>query len=119
MFIVAGACAGAGSYILNTFDPSGPVRSDVPNTVSPKGLVVLENPVPGGGGGKTNCEVDPELKPLPMNDWPVRFRCDGRSVAVARCRAMARFARAMARSDALSVAWVVAIPACGNCRCKV
>jgi hypothetical protein len=50
MFIVAGACAGAGSSILNTFDPSGPVRPDVPNAVSPEGLVVLEKPVPGGGG---------------------------------------------------------------------
>jgi hypothetical protein len=111
IFIAAGACAGAGSSILNTFDPSGPVRPDVPNAVSPKGLVVLKNPVPGGGGGKSNCEVDPELKPSPMNDWPVGFGCDGRSVAVARCRAMAR-------SDALSVARVIAVPACGNCRCK-
>jgi hypothetical protein len=53
MFIVAGACAGAGSSILNTFDHSGPVRPEVPNAVSQKGLVVLENPVPGGGGGIT------------------------------------------------------------------
>jgi hypothetical protein len=119
MFIVAGACAGAGSSILNTFDLSGPVRPDVPNAVSPKGLVVLENPVPGGGGGRSNCEVDPELKPLPTNDWPVGFGCDGRSVAVARCRAIARFARAMARPDALSVARVIAVLACGNCWCKV
>jgi hypothetical protein len=90
MFIVAGACAGEGSSILYTFDPSGPVRRDVPNAVSPKGLVVLENPVAGGGGGKRKCEEDPEVKPAPMNDRSVRCGCDGRSVAVARCRAMAR-----------------------------
>jgi hypothetical protein len=119
MFIVAGACAGAGSSISNTLDPSGPVRPDVPKAVSPKGLVVLENSLPGGGGGKSNCEVDPELKPLPMNDWLVRCGCDGRSVALARSRAMPRVARAMARSQALTVARVIAGSACGNCRCKV
>jgi hypothetical protein len=115
MFIVAGACAGAGSSIVKTLDPSGPVRPNVPNAVSPKGLVVLENSLPGGGGNKSNCEVDPELKPPPMNAWPVGCGCDGRCVAVARSRAMAWFARAMARSDALTVAGVIAVPACGNC----
>jgi hypothetical protein len=90
MFIVAGTCAGAGSSILNTFQPSGPVRPDVPNAVSPKGLVVLESPVPGGGGGRSNCDVEQVLKPLPINEWPIGFGCEGRSVAVACCRAMAR-----------------------------
>jgi hypothetical protein len=119
MFIVAGACAGAGSPILNTLDPSGPVRPDVPKAVSLNRLMVLENSLPGGGGGKSNCEVDPELKPLPMNDWPVGCGCDGCSVAVARCRAMVRFARAMARFDAVRVAALIAVPASGNCWCKV
>jgi hypothetical protein len=118
MFIVAGACAGAGISILNTLDPSsGPVRPDVPKAVSPKRV--------GGTGGfspwwwRRNCEVDPELKPLPMNDWPVGCGCDGRPAAVACSRAMARVARAIARSDAVRVAGLIAVPACGNCRCKV
>jgi hypothetical protein len=112
MFIVAGACTGAGSPISNTLDQSGPVRPDVPKAVSPNGLVVLENSLPGGGGGKSNCEVDPELKPLPMNDWPVGCGCDGRPAAVICSRAMARF-------DSVRVAAVIAVPASGNCRCKV
>jgi hypothetical protein len=66
MLIVAIVCAGAGSSILNAFDPSGPVRPDVPNAVSMKGLVVLEIPVPGGGGSRSNCDVEPVLKLLPI-----------------------------------------------------
>jgi hypothetical protein len=53
MFIVAGACAGAGSSISNMLDPRGPVRPDVSKAVYPKGLVVLENSLPGGGGAET------------------------------------------------------------------
>jgi hypothetical protein len=118
MFIVAGACAGVGSPISNTLDLSGPVRPDVPKAVSPNGLVVLENSPPGGGGGKSNCEVDPELKPLPMNDWPLGCVCDGRPAAVARSRATARFARAMAWYDAVRAAASIVVPASGNCWCK-
>jgi hypothetical protein len=118
MHIVAGACARVGSPISNTLKPSGPVRPDVPKAMSPNGLVVLENSLPGGGDGKSNCEVDPELKPLPMNDWPLGCGCDGPSAAVACSRAMARSARAMAQFDAVRVAASIALPASGNCQCR-